>query len=47
MLVLKRLAAKLFATYGKEEIMSRIGLKPIAIPSGCTVDIKEQTVKVK
>ena len=45
--MLKRLAAKLFATYGKEGIMSRIGLKPIAIPSGCTVDINDRTVKVK
>lgn len=27
--------------------MSRIGLKPIEIPSSCTVDINDKTVKVK
>lgn len=41
----RRSAAKLSARFGK--YMSRIGKKPVTIPSGVTVDYKDETLKVK
>jgi large subunit ribosomal protein L6 len=39
------LAGKLSAKFGK--FMSRIGKKPVALPSGVTAEVKENTVKIK
>jgi large subunit ribosomal protein L6 len=41
------LAAKCFAPYSKESLMSRIGKKPIDLPSGVTASVSGQTVEVK
>ena len=39
--------AKFYAIFGKECKMSRVGLSPVTIPSGCTVELKDNTVVVK
>ena len=46
-LVPKMSAAKFFARSSKEGSMSRIGKKPVELPSGVTATVSGQTVEVK
>jgi large subunit ribosomal protein L6 len=41
------LAAKCSAPYSKEKIMSRIGKKPVSLPSGVSASVSGQTIEVK
>lgn len=43
----KMLAAKYFALCSKEVAMSRIGKKPVDLPSGVTASVSGQTITVK
>ncbi len=43
----KTLAAKCFALYSKGDFMSRIGKKPVELPSGVTASVSGQTITVK
>ena len=45
--VLPMLVAKCFAPYSKGGQMSRIGKKPVTLPSGVTASLSGQTIEIK